>query len=198
MGVPKVRGGVAVVVWSMQACAAAALSLPLPPLTPPSLPFPHGGRWPRTAGRPAAVLHSELTLDFLLPPIKTTPVQAVAEDRWPFKTAIPPLLQYPVSDRAFDFVQSLVWMFYAPAWAGGWGYGWRRMGHVRRQEGVIWVRRWDGCRKETGKTPVTCSECSSSPAGHLCAGNVKGLFGLLACFLPGGSSKAATNGKKTQ
>jgi hypothetical protein len=44
--------------------------------------------------------------------------KAVAEDRWPFKTAIPPLLQYPVSDRAFDFVSSLVWMFYAPGWAG--------------------------------------------------------------------------------
>lgn len=42
----------------------------------------------------------------------------MAEDRWPFKTAIPPLLQYPVSDRAFDFVSALVWMFYAPGWAG--------------------------------------------------------------------------------
>ncbi len=42
----------------------------------------------------------------------------MAEDRWPFKTAIPPLLQYPVSDRAFDFVSALVWMFYAPSWAG--------------------------------------------------------------------------------
>ncbi|PRW57735.1 Aldehyde dehydrogenase 22A1 [Chlorella sorokiniana] len=44
--------------------------------------------------------------------------KAVAEDRWPFKTAIPPLLQYPVSDKAFSFVSSLVWMFYAPSWAG--------------------------------------------------------------------------------
>ena len=44
--------------------------------------------------------------------------QAVAEDRWPFSTAIPPLLQYPISDKAFSFVSSLVWMFYAPSWAG--------------------------------------------------------------------------------
>jgi hypothetical protein len=71
----------------------------------------------------------------------------VAEDRWPFKTAIPPLLQYPVSDKAFDFVSSLVWMFYAPGWGG----------------------------------------------------NLKGLCGLLACFLPGGSktrAKAAAGGSK--
>lgn len=52
------------------------------------------------------------------PRCTAAPVQAVAEDRWPFKTAIPPLLQYPVSDRAFDFVSALVWMFYAPGWAG--------------------------------------------------------------------------------
>ncbi|KAL4856021.1 Aldehyde dehydrogenase 22A1 [Chlorella vulgaris] len=73
--------------------------------------------------------------------------KAVAEDRWPFKTAIPPLLQYPVSDKAFDFVSSLVWMFYAPGWGG----------------------------------------------------NLKGLCGLLACFLPGGSktrAKAAAGGGK--
>jgi acyl-CoA reductase-like NAD-dependent aldehyde dehydrogenase len=39
--------------------------------------------------------------------------KSVAEDRWPFSTAIPPLLQYPVKDAAFDFVTSLVWMFYS-------------------------------------------------------------------------------------
>lgn len=44
--------------------------------------------------------------------------QAVAEDRWPFSTAIPPLLQYPVSDRAFEFCTALVWMFYAPGLKG--------------------------------------------------------------------------------
>eukprot|EP00887_Chlorella_sp_A99_P003616 scaffold7.g3616.t1 len=44
--------------------------------------------------------------------------KAVAEDRWPFKTAIPPLLRYPVSDAAFGFVSSLVWMFYAPGLGG--------------------------------------------------------------------------------
>ena len=44
--------------------------------------------------------------------------KAVAEDRWPFSTAIPPLLQYPVGLKAFEFVSSLVWMFYAPSWAG--------------------------------------------------------------------------------
>jgi hypothetical protein len=47
----------------------------------------------------------------------------VAEDRWPFKTAIPPLLQYPVSPKAFRFVCSLVNMFYAPGLAGVWGGG---------------------------------------------------------------------------
>ena len=31
---------------------------------------------------------------------------------------VPPLPQYPVSDKAFSFVSSLVWMFYAPGWAG--------------------------------------------------------------------------------
>lgn len=63
--------------------------------------------------------------------------KAVAEDRWPFSTNIPPMLQYPVKPKAFDFVTSLVWMFYAPSLVG----------------------------------------------------NVKGLFGLLGCFLPsfGGS-----------
>lgn len=44
--------------------------------------------------------------------------KAVAEDRWPFSTAIPPVLQYPVKPRAFDFVTSLVWMFYAPSLMG--------------------------------------------------------------------------------
>ena len=44
--------------------------------------------------------------------------KAVAEDRWPFTTTIPPLLQYPVSEQAFPFVSSLVWMFYAPGLAG--------------------------------------------------------------------------------
>ena len=42
----------------------------------------------------------------------------MAEDRWPFKTSIPPLLQYPVSPKAFRFVCSLVNMFYAPALSG--------------------------------------------------------------------------------
>ena len=31
------------------------------------------------------------------------------------------VLQYPVGDRGFDFVSSLVWMFYAPGWAGDEG-----------------------------------------------------------------------------
>lgn len=44
--------------------------------------------------------------------------KSVAEDRWPFSTAIPPLLQYPVKDAAFDFVTSLVWMFYSETWSG--------------------------------------------------------------------------------
>ena len=44
--------------------------------------------------------------------------KSVAEDRWPFSTAIPPLLQYPVKDQAFNFVTSLVWMFYSESWAG--------------------------------------------------------------------------------
>lgn len=44
--------------------------------------------------------------------------KAVAEDMWPFSTAIPPLLQYPVSAKAFDFCQALVWMFYAPDISG--------------------------------------------------------------------------------
>ncbi len=38
--------------------------------------------------------------------------QAVCEDRWPFKTNIPPMLQYPVSDKAFGFVCCLIRMFY--------------------------------------------------------------------------------------
>ena len=110
----------------------------------------------------------------------------MAEDRWPFKTAIPPLLQYPVSDRAFDFVSSLVWMFYAPGWAGEcWG----------------------------SVCAAWCADCYfvfAAPCLKLClpspacppapAGNVKGLFGLLACFLPGGgggkAGGAAANDKK--
>ncbi len=44
--------------------------------------------------------------------------KSVAEDRWPFSTAIPPLLQYPVKDAAFDFVTSLVWMFYSESLLG--------------------------------------------------------------------------------
>ena len=44
--------------------------------------------------------------------------KSVVEDRWPFSTSIPPLLQYPVSEKAFEFVSSLVWMFYAPSLAG--------------------------------------------------------------------------------
>lgn len=44
--------------------------------------------------------------------------KSVAEDRWPFSTAIPPLLQYPVKDAAFEFVTSLVWMFYSETWGG--------------------------------------------------------------------------------
>jgi hypothetical protein len=60
--------------------------------------------------------------------------KAVAEDRWPFKTAIPPMLQYPVKSQAFKFVTSLVWMFYSESWSG----------------------------------------------------SIKGLFGLVSCFLPFG------------
>lgn len=44
--------------------------------------------------------------------------KAVAEDRWPFSTAIPPMLQYPVKEQAFNFVTSLVWMFYSETWTG--------------------------------------------------------------------------------
>jgi hypothetical protein len=50
--------------------------------------------------------------------------------------------------------------------------------------------------------PPACSALPALPS-PACppapAGNVKGLFGLLACFLPGGGSKAgraATNDKK--
>lgn len=42
--------------------------------------------------------------------------KAVAEDRWPFSTTIPPMLQYPVRPQAFRFVTSLVWMFYGMSW----------------------------------------------------------------------------------
>eukprot|EP00959_Pyramimonas_sp_CCMP1952_P444039 9296437-Pyramimonas_sp.AAC.1 len=40
--------------------------------------------------------------------------KAVCEDRlpWLMKTNIPPLLQYPVSDVAFDFVSALCKLFY--------------------------------------------------------------------------------------
>ena len=34
------------------------------------------------------------------------------------KTSIPPLLQYPVGDKAFQFVCGLVSMFYAPTLSG--------------------------------------------------------------------------------
>lgn len=44
--------------------------------------------------------------------------KAVVEDRWPFSTSIPPLLQYPVNEKAFGFVSNLVWMFYAPGLNG--------------------------------------------------------------------------------
>lgn len=44
--------------------------------------------------------------------------KAVAEDALFFKTALPPMLQYPVSDAAFGFVTSLVRMFYAPSVVG--------------------------------------------------------------------------------
>ena len=71
--------------------------------------------------------------------------KAVAEDRWPFSTTIPPMLQYPVKPAAFRFVMSLVWMFYAPT----------------------------------------------------VGGNVKGLVGLIKCFLPfGSSSSSSSSGKK--
>jgi hypothetical protein len=72
--------------------------------------------------------------------------QSVAEDMWPFSTAIPPMLQYPTKLAAFQFVTSLVWMFYAPSWTG----------------------------------------------------NVKGLFGLLKCFLPGFGRKSGTKGTKAE
>lgn len=42
--------------------------------------------------------------------------KAVAEDRWPFSTTIPPMLQYPVKPQAFEFVSSLIWMFYGQSW----------------------------------------------------------------------------------
>jgi hypothetical protein len=37
------------------------------------------------------------------------------------KTTIPPILQYPVKDGAFEFVSGLVSMFYAPSFAGQFG-----------------------------------------------------------------------------
>jgi hypothetical protein len=41
---------------------------------------------------------------------------------WLMKTTIPPILQYPVKDGAFEFVSGLVSMFYAPSFAGQfWG-----------------------------------------------------------------------------
>eukprot|EP00890_Picochlorum_soloecismus_P005080 jgi/Picsp_1/5573/NSC_02932-R1_protein len=69
--------------------------------------------------------------------------KAVAEDRWPFKTAIPPMLQYPVKSQAFKFVTSLVWMFYSESWSG----------------------------------------------------SIKGLFGLLSCFLPLGQQNSSAKSK---
>ena len=98
---------------------APAPPLSLPPIAlaavlsagPASLLFPN-------PPSPSEAAHIPLCIS---PPLHSLRLlQAVAEDRWPFKTAIPPLLQYPVSDRAFDFVSSLVWMFYAPGWAGGY------------------------------------------------------------------------------
>lgn len=70
--------------------------------------------------------------------------KAVAEDRWPFSTSIPPMLQYPVKPQAFTFVTSLVTMFYSMTWSG----------HVR------------------------------------------GLVGLLKCFIPGGGGGESDGGAK--
>lgn len=39
--------------------------------------------------------------------------KAVVDDIWPFRTDIPPPLQYPVAPTAFDFTRGLVRMFYA-------------------------------------------------------------------------------------
>ena len=39
--------------------------------------------------------------------------KAVVDDIWPFRTDIPPPLQYPVAPTAFDFTKGLVRMFYA-------------------------------------------------------------------------------------
>lgn len=44
--------------------------------------------------------------------------KAVAEDALFFSTALPPMLQYPVSPAAFGFVTSLVRMFYSPSVGG--------------------------------------------------------------------------------
>eukprot|EP00210_Caulerpa_lentillifera_P007017 g6711.t1 len=43
-------------------------------------------------------------------------IKAVCEDRYPWlmKTELPPLLQYPVKDKAFEFVSGLTKMFYYP------------------------------------------------------------------------------------
>lgn len=43
-------------------------------------------------------------------------IKAVTEDRFPWliKTEMPPLLQYPVKPRAFEFVVGLTKMFYYP------------------------------------------------------------------------------------
>ena len=37
---------------------------------------------------------------------------------WLMKTTIPPMLQYPVGDAAFQFTSSLVALFYAPELSG--------------------------------------------------------------------------------
>lgn len=43
--------------------------------------------------------------------------RAVVQDRWPFKTTIPPLLRYPVDPRAPAFVDALARMFYGTSLA---------------------------------------------------------------------------------
>lgn len=136
-------------------------------------------------------------------------VQAVAEDRWPFKTAIPPLLQYPVSDRAFDFVSALVWMFYAPGWAGEPPP--RGTPSCDASAG-LGLREVPAAKLLHGTQPASMSnfafQLSADREGQTAclhaaadAGNAKGLCNLISCFLPGGGKKAAAkaaNGRKDE
>jgi hypothetical protein len=125
--------------------------------------------------------------------------QSVVEDRWPFHTALPPLLQYPVADSAFPFVAALVAMFYSPGAAGGWG---------------TWGR-WDGDKvlplslpllvRPAGDFPARTFSALLRPRQVTCpavgvAGQVKGLWQVVSCFLGRGGKRADAgklDGKKS-